>query len=137
MGAIDNWKPPGPSRPLVTAIIAIVLTWVASVVIFYYGVLYSVGHDFNTSVIGLAKQSTVVPIALTGVSFVAALSNWHSRIAWGAAGLQLLYFCIFFSLFFPILQICLLYFFSAYFQFRTAASIARNRRLKAGDHSYR
>ena len=134
---MDNWKPPGPSRPLITAGIAAVLTWTASAVIFYYGVFYSVGHDFNASVIGLAKQSTAVPIALTGVSFAASLRGWHSRIAWGAAGLQLLYFCVFFSLFFPIMQICLLYFFSAYFQFRTAASIVRNRKLRAGDHSFR
>lgn len=113
------------------------MAWATSVVIYFHGVLYGDSYDYDFSLIALAKLSTVVPVALSGVSFVAALRDWRSLIAWGTAGLQALYFCIFFSLFFPILQTCLLYCLSAYFMYRTAASMARNKKLKAGDHSYR
>lgn len=113
------------------------MAWAASVVIYFHGILYGDSYDYDLSLIALAKQSTVVPVALSGVLFVAALRDWRSIIAWVAAGLQALYFCIFFSLFFPILQICLLYCLSAYFMYRTAASMVRNRKLKAGDDSYR
>ncbi len=134
---MDHWKPSGPSHPLITAAIAVVLAWTTSLVIFYHGVFYGTVDDDNASVIGLAKLSMAVPIVLTGVSFVVALHDWRSLIVWGAAGFQFLYSCILLLLFSPIIPICLLYFLSVYFLFRTAASMVRNRKLEAGDHSYR
>ena len=134
---MDHWKPSGPSHPLITAAIAVVLAWTTSLVIFYHGVFYGTVDDTNESIIGLAKLSMAVPIVLTGVSLVAALRDWHSRIVWGTAGLQLFFSCSFFLLFFPIFPICLLFAVSAYFQFRTAASLLRNMKLKAEDHSFR
>lgn len=137
MGAIDNWKPTGPSHPLLTAVAAVVLAWIASLVIISHGTFYGSSDESNASVIRLAKLSVVVPVALTGVSFLAALRDWHSRIAWGATSFQLLYSCILLLLFFPVIPICLLYFLSVYFQFRTAGSIARNKELKAERHDFR
>ena len=95
---MDHWKPSGPSHPLITAAIAVVLAWTTSLVIFYHGVFYGTVDDTNESIIGLAKLSMAVPIVLTGVSFVAALRDWHSRIVWGTAGLQLFFSCSFFLL---------------------------------------
>ena len=134
---MDNWKPSGPSHPLLTAVAAVFLAWAVGLVIISHGVFYGDSDDSNASVIRLAKLSVAVPIVSTGVSFVAALRDWHSRIVWGAAGFQFLYSCILLLLFFPIIPICLLYFLSVYFQFRTAASLLRNMKLKAEDHSFR
>lgn len=137
MGAIDNWKPSGPSHPLLTAAAAVALAWIASLVIISHGMFYGSTDEANASVIRLAKLSVTVPVVLTGVSYVAAQSDWHSRIVWGAAGFQLLYSCILLLLFFPVIPICLLYFPSVYFMFRTAASIVRNRQLEAEEHDFR
>ena len=134
---MDHWKPSGPSHPLITAAIAVVLALTTSLVVISHGVVYGAVDDTNESIIGLAKLSMAVPIVLTGVSFVAALHGLRSRIVWGVAGLHLFYSCIFFLLFFPIFPICLLFAVSAYFQFRTAASLLRNMKLKAEDHSFR
>ena len=134
---MDNWKPSGPSHPLLTALIAVVLALATSLVIISHGVFYGSSDESNASVILLAKLSMVVPIVLTGVAFVAALRDLNGRIVWGAAGFQLLYSCILALLFFPVIPICLLYFLSVYFLLRTAASMVRNRKLEAGDHSYR
>ena len=134
---MDNWKPSGPSHPLITAAIAVVLALATSLVIISHGVFYGSSDESNASVILLAKQSTIVTIVLTSVSFVAALRDLNGRIVWGAAGFQLLYSCILALLFFPVIPICLLYFLSVYFLLRTAASMVRNRKLEAGDHSYR
>ena len=134
---MDNWKPSGPSHPLITAAIAVVLALATSLVIISHGVFYGAVDDDNASVIGLAKLSMVVPIVLTGVSFVAALRDWHSRIVWGTAVLQFFFFCTIFLLFFPIFQVSLLFLLSAYFLLRTAGSILRNKKLKAEDHSFR
>ena len=134
---MDNWKPSGPSRPLVTAAGAVVLAWTTSLVIISHGVVDGAVDDTNESIISLAKLSMAVPIVLTGVAFVAALRGLRSRIVWGVAGLQLFFSCSFLLLFFPIFKVCLLFLLSAYFQFRTAASVLRNMKLKAEDHSFR
>ena len=135
---MDNWKPSGPSRPLLTAVAAVVVAWSVGLVIITDGVLvFWASDDSNASVIRLAKLSTAAPTVLTGMSFVAALCDWHSRIVWGAAVFQLLYSCILLLLFLPVIPICLLYFLSVYFLFRTAASIVRNKKLETEDHSYR
>ena len=137
MSAIDDWKPSGRGRPLLTALAAVALAWIASLVIIAHGIFYSTNHGFDSSIIRLAKLSVVVPIVLTAVSYVAAQSDSKSRIVWGAAGFQFLYSCILLLLFFPVLPSIPLYCISAYFQFRTGASMVRNRGLKAGDESFR
>ena len=137
MSAIDDWKPSGRGHPLLTALAAVALAWIASLVIVAHGIFYSTNHGFDSSIIRLAKLSVALPIVLTAVSYVAAQSDLRSRIVWGAAGLQVLYSCVLLVLFLPVLPVSLLYFPSAYFQSRTAASMVRNRKLEAGDESFR
>ena len=131
---MDNWKPSGPSRPLITAAIAVVTAWAGSLYAIVDLRLLDIGPDAPLS--DSAKLLLALPMALTGVSFLAALLDWHSRIAWVASGL-FLFFSLFFLLNYLIVESGMLYFLSGYFMFRTAASIARNRGLKAGDESYR
>ncbi len=134
---MDNWKPEGPGHPLLTALVAVALAWIASLVIIAHGTFYGSSDASNASVIHLAKLSVAAPVVLTGASYAAAQGDGHIRIIWVVAGLQLLYSCILLLLFFPVFPICLLYFLSVYFQFRTAASITRNKGLKAEDYDFR
>ena len=133
MSAIDNWKPSGPSRPLITAGIAVVLAWTGSLIILADVDFFGTG-DPNTGLIDLLM---VVPFALTGVSFLATLRDWHSGVVFGAGAFLALFAVMFFLVYFAYFDVVFLFFVSAYFLLRTGASVLRNKKMRAGDDSFR
>lgn len=133
MSAVDRWKPSGPGRPLITAAISLVLAWTGSLIVLAEVDFFGSG-DPNT---GLIDALMAVPMALTGVAFAAALRNWHSGVALGAGAFLALFAVLFFLVYFAYFDTVFLYFVSAYFLLRTAASILRNKKMRAGDDSYR
>ena len=130
---MDNWKPSGPGRPLITAGTSVVLAWMGSLFVLADVDFFGSG-DPNT---GLIDSLMAVPIALTGVSFLAALRNSHSGIVLGAGVFLALFAVMFFLVYFSYFDVIFLYFVSAYFLLRTAASMLRNKKLRAGDDSFR
>ena len=115
-------KPIGRGRPLVSAFLAVVLAWTASLAIISHGLFYGVGDDFHVS--GRIKLFMAVPMALTAVSFEAVRLRRSSRVVWLATALLVMFALPYLLFFILVFNVGLLLFPSAFFLFLAASKMS-------------